>query len=126
MRAIFKYESIERYLKPKSGKEIIKSLSSLSKKELDKKLIDAARNGPSNVIQYLIKAGADINIKTRFGHTALHLAAYYGHEQIVKMLLDAGSDINAKNNVGQTALYWALLTKNKNTIDLLKSYGAKE
>jgi len=35
----------------------------------------------------------------KFGETALHYGARYGHIDVVGVLLQAGADIHAKNNV---------------------------
>jgi ankyrin repeat protein len=60
------------------------------------------------LVQALIDAGADVNIKNDNGDTALMCAAYNGKLDVVKYL--AGNprvDISAKNNYGNTALMMA-------------------
>ena len=109
MKAKFIYESVESYLEPKGEDEIVNSLSKLSKEELGKKLIDAVYDGLTDVVQYLIKAGVDINFKDRHGYTALHYASIIGSEQIVKILIEAVADINIKTIFGHTALNRAFI-----------------
>ena len=50
---------------------------------------------------------------------------YWASCEIVKLLVDNGADTNAKDNDGNTPLTWALENGNLQTIDLLKTVGAK-
>ncbi|KAL0272854.1 UNVERIFIED_CONTAM: hypothetical protein PYX00_005679 [Menopon gallinae] len=60
----------------------------------------ASRNGHKLVVDVLLSAGMDVNIKTS-GGTALHEAALCGKLDVVRTLLDAGVDLcvrDAKQN----------------------------
>jgi ankyrin repeat protein len=46
------------------------------------------------MVQFLIKAGANVNAEGD-GETPLLLAAFYGRPQIAEILLKAGADVNA-------------------------------
>ena len=48
------------------------------------------------VVEVLLRNGADIEIKNKFGNSALILASHEGNEQIVELLLRFG----AKNVMG--------------------------
>ena len=125
MRYNFINNSIESYLEPKSEDEIVRLLSDLSKNELDMKLIYTAEKGLTNVVKYIIKVGADINNKEKYGcNTALHEASYGGHEQIVKMLINAGADVNTKNDDNQTPLHWASAYRHASIVKMLLKAGA--
>ncbi len=60
-------------------------------------------NNPSQVADYLIKKGADVNAKNKQGITPLHLAALYQHAEVLKTLLVKGADPKLADNSGQTA-----------------------
>lgn len=67
-------------------------------------LILAAVNGDKQGVKDLLEAGADVNIRNKWGMSALMYAAEGDHPGIVDVLLEGGADINAKNNDGSTAL----------------------
>lgn len=51
-------------------------------------------------IRRLIKAGADVYIRTKDGVAPLWMASQNGHTDIVKLLLEAKADVNAANYGG--------------------------
>ena len=51
------------------------------------------RYGHTNIVALLNQHQADVNAKTRYGTSALTLAAKGGHVQTVKLLLDSGVDM---------------------------------
>lgn len=55
----------------------------------------------------LIIAGADANIKNRFGDTALICASIQDDKVIAKLLINNNANIDAQNNLGRTALMFA-------------------
>ena len=54
-------------------------------------LIRASANGDLEVVQELIKAGADVNTKNNNGQTALMIASANGHLEIANALKEAGA-----------------------------------
>lgn len=69
----------------------------------------AAGNSPADVVQELIKAGADVNAVDESGRPALLVAAdESGNPAVVRALVAAGARVNAKNNEGDTALIAAV------------------
>ncbi len=86
-------------------------------------LMSAAQHGLTDVVAYLLKAGADINnqLKIRImvlgqfvsrspnsGKTALHFAVENRHVEVVKYLLDHGADPNLADQFGTRPLDSAL------------------
>merc|ERR1711970_1686531 len=67
----------------------------------------AAAKGYTDVVQLLLRHGADPDQKDMLGNTALHLAACTNHVPVVTLLLRAGTDITTLDNNGRTPLQLA-------------------
>ena len=57
------------------------------------------------LIQALVDAGADVDVKNADGDTPLHAARSNRNLAVIQALLDAGADVNAKNADGDTLLH---------------------
>ncbi|XP_036371411.1 ankyrin repeat domain-containing protein 65-like isoform X1 [Octopus sinensis] len=91
-------------------------MSSLSSLQINKPidgdgptpLIFAFEEGADRrIIDILIKAGAELGAKDRWGDTALHLAVRRRRLQAVELLLSRGSNVNEKTMLGNTPLHLA-------------------
>ena len=58
----------------------------------------AARNGHTEVVTFLVKAGADVDAEDQNGMTALHRAVAYDHIPAAKELLGK-ANVNARDQV---------------------------
>lgn len=67
-------------------------------------IITAVTFGKSEVVDALIKAGADINLVNNDGSTPLITAAFFCRTDIVEILLANGADATIENKSGSTAL----------------------
>jgi ankyrin repeat protein len=77
-----------------------------------------------DVKKYVAKG--DINNKGEpYGHTALHVASYYGYADIVTYLCEQGADVNVQANDGTTPLIFAAQNNYPNIIQTLLNFGAK-
>lgn len=63
-----------------------------------------ALHGQTEVVQFLIDNGVEVNIKSGDGATPLHSAAFLGRVDVAKLLLENGADIKARNNDGATPI----------------------
>jgi hypothetical protein len=85
----------------------------------------AARNGKSEIIRYLITAGADVNqIAEDRGTTALIDSVMANYEDIADDLIKAGTNLNVKDKDGQTALIVAAGASMVKMVELLAKAGA--
>ena len=64
----------------------------------------AASGGNGRVVEFLLQAGLDMNVRTPEGWTPLYVAARDGQAGAAKWLVFKGADLNAQSNLGATAL----------------------
>jgi ankyrin repeat protein len=113
-----------------------KVLLKVEKKELNKALDIAIQKGYLDVVEELIKGGADINYVDERGDTPLIIAVCHGRaisefspqaywqaksrwserREIIKTLLKAGAKVNHVNKNGRTALMEAVIEHDLNTV----------
>ena len=69
-------------------------------------LMWAARRNDRNAIHTLVKAGADVNSRTKDAGCALHYAAGFCDFEIVKVLIEAGADPCLVDKYGDSPLHF--------------------
>ena len=87
-------------------------------------LMEAIEGGNKEIIQLLVKMGADIYFRDRMGWGVLHEAIQHGNPEIVNLLLDIGADIDSMNNNGHTPLAFAILRGRSGITQVLLDSGA--
>jgi ankyrin repeat protein len=88
--------------------------------------MQAATRGHLLACTYLIASGADVNLATHDGWTALHKASNNGHFEIVKLLLDKGANRYAKYQDGNLPIDLAVKTGHTDIVDLLNTFESKK
>ena len=93
-------------------------------KENESLLLIASKNGHTETVKALIKAGADVNFRKQ--KTALRMASHNGNTEIVKALLEAKADVHEKPQdvYGWTAFLEASFNGHDEIVKLLLEYGA--
>jgi len=89
-------------------------------------LWDASMHGQAEIVQLLLRAGADANyVRPHDGFSPLHLASQNGHSEVVQMLLAAGANVNASDTLGvATPLHVAAQNGHEHIVQLLLGAGA--
>ena len=88
-------------------------------------LFCAIHSGHSQVVEYLIQKGVDINRVGRYKEPSLHAAAYSGHKDVASLLLKKGVDVNRKGVHGELALHWATAKGYREIVELLVEAGTE-
>ncbi|OAF69856.1 hypothetical protein A3Q56_02387 [Intoshia linei] len=88
-------------------------------------LVEAVCRGFHNIVEFLLKAGADVNILTKRSRTVMHLAVIDNDEKMVRILLRYCVLIDKPDGDGHTPLMKAVLNKNFELMQLLIQNGAK-
>ena len=83
-------------------------------------LMKASAGGHLQLIDELLRRGADVNAQDDAGVTPLHAAAYMGYLAAVQRLLRAGTRTDVRNADGDTAGAWARMRRNHGIADLLE------
>jgi ankyrin repeat protein len=73
-----------------------------------------------DVIRFLVKSGADLEIRDNCGQTPLAIAARIGDEKKAEILLELGADKYAQDEDGLTPRELAEQGKHKYVIELFK------
>ncbi len=93
-------------------------------KDAETALHFAASSNKLQVVDLLLRKGANIDAKDNLGKTALHIAVSEGRLETVKILLKKGANIKALENDGKTALHIAACDGKLEIIDFLLQKGA--
>ena len=81
-------------------------------------------SGNTDVIQALIRQGADVNKQDREGRTALIHAARNLNTPALRLLLQSKVEVNAVDNLGMSALGYAAVNSNAEGVQALQAGGA--
>ncbi|KAK8850042.1 hypothetical protein M9Y10_018153 [Tritrichomonas musculus] len=88
-------------------------------------LMAAAAHGALQCAEYLIKQGADVNMKNFHGFTAIHWAGFTGRTNVIPLLIQNGADIESRTADGKTPIHIASFRGQKSFVDfILKNCNA--
>ncbi|HYG11937.1 MAG TPA: ankyrin repeat domain-containing protein [Pyrinomonadaceae bacterium] len=105
---------------------LLLTLAACQKHQPSTALTVAAERGDVAQVKQLIAAGADVNEKDKWGHTALMWAARKGHAEIARALVEARADMNVRDcaSAGWTPLMHAIHKNQNDLARLLIERGA--
>ena len=86
----------------------------------------AARANDVNSLKEFLDKGMDVNVKNRYGNTALFFAIDKGNLAVVDLLLERGADPNLKDSFyGETPFGWAIYKKNTPILKSIINHGGE-
>lgn len=84
-------------------------------------LMEVAVRGDESGVRKLLQHGADPNLVSKSGQTALMLAIGEGHKGIAKALMDSGADQNKVDSLGMTARKYAQIFRHEEILEILNA-----
>jgi len=105
--------------------EIIQRKREINERRMDLYLLEASKKGCFTVAANLLRRGASLRAKDRFGNTSLHHASRMGHNKLVLYFLDKGAEIDQLNLAGSSPLLRAVISNRRRTTKILLQAGAK-
>ncbi len=84
-------------------------------------LMDAAQHGDSSLLEQLLSRGANPNLTSKDGQTALILAVGRNDAPMVERLMASGADPDIADRLGLTARKYAKLFNNKQIVEAFAS-----
>jgi hypothetical protein len=109
------YDLDDRWARPNFDKKL---------DEVPVALYVASFSGLTEVVDLLLKAGADANARGGYYKTPLQVASEEGHDRIVELLLNKGANVNAQSEAYGTALHKASIRGHDKIVELLLNKGA--
>lgn len=91
---------------------------------MDSSWESAIRDGDTAAVHELLRRGADVNARDRYGQTGLMVAAHGGHLEVVETLIAHGADLNVTAKFGLTALMLAVVAGHEAIARVLARAGS--
>ncbi|OEY87042.1 hypothetical protein BIY23_00955 [Wolbachia pipientis] len=92
----------------------------------ERTLLESASMGNfTNVMHYLIKAGASVDMKNANGNTVLHTVSTIGLEDGVRILINNNASIDAQDQNNHAPLHLAVANNHVRIVERLIEQGAK-
>ena len=77
-----------------------------------------------DVVEYLIKEGADLNVVGGDGGMQINWAVHHDNVEIVRLMIDKGAKLNIQNKWGMTELHTAIWRGNIHVVEYLLDHGS--
>ena len=84
----------------------------------------AAATGDVDAVRDLVRGGADVDARDRYGQTGLMLAAHHGKLEVVALLVASGAALDLTAKYGLSALMLAVVAGHADVARLLARAGA--
>ncbi|WP_341810873.1 ankyrin repeat domain-containing protein [Wolbachia endosymbiont (group B) of Chesias legatella] len=123
-------DKLEKFLKDNKNDQDLKVVLNLKRGESGLTLLHAAsklNHDGSILVDLLLQAGADPNIKSNEGKTPLHYAANRNYAYpIIDLLLEGKANPNIQDNTGKTPLQTVIDNNNVNSLECFLTKNQKK
>lgn len=85
---------------------------------------DAIKRADVDALRELLRGGAAIDARDRYGQTGLMVAAHGGHHEVVSFLISHGANLDVTAKYGLSALMLAIVAGHTGIAHLLVRAGA--
>lgn len=82
-------------------------------------IMDAAAEGDIDILEFLLRQGANLDFQSKSGQSALILAAGQGHTKAAALLIHAGADVTLSDKLGMSAKKYAQLFRNEELLSMI-------
>ena len=87
-------------------------------------LMLAAHQGHADVVLTLLQHGAEVNLTTQYGESALHFAIIQLHLPVIKLLVDHNADVDSATHLHNSPIHFAVKAKDIEVLRCLLEAGA--
>ncbi|XP_049951139.1 poly [ADP-ribose] polymerase tankyrase-like isoform X3 [Schistocerca serialis cubense] len=99
-------------------------ISSTPADEMNRRLLQAVKDGSMEELQQLLASGADVGMQDCYRMTALHWAAERGYLETVECLLKNGAEVDSRDRWQRTPLHRAAERGHRSVVTVLLNAGA--
>ena len=92
----------------------------------DKKILEAASDGDANKVERLISLGTNVNVRDRWGWTAMSMAAYGGHVEVARVLISHKAQLDNVDVDQETPLILARNRGHRALVMMIEEENDKE
>lgn len=79
----------------------------------------ATQIGKTDIIEDILKAGADTELLNDSGQSICHLAAIYGHYSLIELFIHKGLSLNTVDGQGRNCLHYAVMYRHPQVVNRL-------
>ena len=101
-----------------------KTIANETQDSMQNRLLTAAAQNQTEIVQQLLVAGVDIETRDTHGRTALLLATHHNAVEAARILIESGADVNAMDNISDSPYLYAGAEGHLEILHMTLDHGA--